>query len=56
MPSRTFAFGQPESGDKVIVPVVEGEMAKGAGDSGGDRDSNDGDGDGTTSGNTVDST
>ena len=49
-PSRTFAFGQPESGDKVIAPDFECE---GAGDGDGDGSSDDGDMDGTTSGGGV---
>ena len=56
VPSRTFAFGQPESGAEPIAASVEGERA---GDGGGDRDGDDrgdGDVDGMTSGNSVDST
>ena len=45
--SRTLAFGEVESGDKAIVPSLEGERT---GDDGGDRDEDDG-GDGN-----VDST
>ena len=47
--SRTFTFGQVESGDEAIVPSFEGERT-GKGD--GNRD---GDGDGTTSGGSIDS-
>ena len=44
--SRTFAFGQPESGDKAIAPSLEGERIgdgdgrrrEGDGDESGDRD------------------
>ena len=50
--NQTVAFGQPDSRDEAIVPIVEGERAedsngdqnRGAGDDGGD-----GDMDGTTS-------
>ena len=61
VPSRTFAFGQVEGAEEAIAPNVEraGEViapnvGERAGDSGGDRDG--GDVDGTTSGDTIDST
>ena len=58
--SRTFAFGQLESGDKAIAPDVGSERAE---DGNGNRNGNgngnqygdDGDGDDTTSGSSVDS-
>ena len=51
---QTFAFGEVESGDEAIVPVVEGETAcNGDGDSSGD--DGDVDMDSTTSGSNVDS-
>ena len=50
--ARTFAFGQPERGDKAIAPSAESERA---GNGNSDRDG-DGDGkDGTTSSGHVDS-
>ena len=52
---RIFVFGQVESARKAIAPSVEGEMA---GDSDGDPNRGDrdgGDGDGTTSGSSIDS-
>ena len=52
---RTFEFRQAESGVEVIAPIVEGETVEGAGNGDGD-DGGDGDVDGTTSGDTVDST
>ena len=49
---RTFAFGEVESGDEVIAPVVEGEMAcDGNGDSSGDNGNVDVDS--TTSGSNI---
>ena len=59
-PSQTFAFGQLESGDKAIAPDIGSERAEdGDGDRNGDGDGNrygdDGDGDDTTSGSSVDS-
>ncbi|KIM67352.1 hypothetical protein SCLCIDRAFT_21202 [Scleroderma citrinum Foug A] len=50
VPSRTFVFGQVEGAEEAIAPNVD----KRAGDGGGDRDG--GDVDGTTSGDTIDST
>ena len=52
-PGRTLVFGEVEGGVEVIVPKVEGEKA---GDSNSDQDIDNGDVDGTTSGDTVNST
>ena len=54
-PSRTFAFGEAESGDEAIVPDIEGEMAEGNGDGDGDQYGDDGDSNGIMSGGSVDS-
>jgi len=48
--SRIIVFGRAESGDEAIAPSVDGETAGGRGDG------RDGDADGTTSGDGVDST
>ena len=54
MSGRTFAFGEVESGDEAIAPVVEGETACN-GDGDGSGDNGDMDVDGTTSGGNIDS-
>ncbi|KIM59036.1 hypothetical protein SCLCIDRAFT_27615 [Scleroderma citrinum Foug A] len=54
-PSQMFAFGEAESRDKVIAPDIEGETAEGNGDGDGDRYGDDGDGNGITSGGSIDS-
>ena len=51
-PGRTLVFGEAESRVKVIVPRFE---ADGAGDSNGNRDSDDRDGDGTVSSGNINS-
>ena len=53
--SRTFAFGEAESGDEVIAPDIEGKTAEGNSDGDGDQYGDDGDGDGITSSGSVDS-
>ena len=55
---RIFVFGQPERGEKAIVPDVEGERACDADANGSRGDGDDGgigDVDGTMSGSSVDS-
>ena len=53
--SRTFAFGEAESGDEAIAPDIEGETAEGNGNGDGDRYGDNGDSDGITSGGSIDS-
>ena len=50
---RTFEFGQPESGDEVIAPSIEGETARDQ--NGDDSDGDDDGGDGIASSRTVNS-
>ena len=52
--SQMFAFGRLKRAEEVIVPDVEGKTAEGD-NSSGDRDSDNGDGGGTTSSSSIDS-